>query len=385
MLKTIFESFPTLSSPAFIWQQRLGIEKFTSLKKHWLRPDEFRPESHFCPKCNGVHRIHWHSDSDIVSVPPNDVYCDKHSLSFEDACFLRFDVPRFVEQLCQQLSIILDKKADFSRFPCRIGWVEGALRQYPVYLLLGDPSRAEQAAKNLLVEEESPFVLISSSDLPELFPLFEKQKCRLLSLLLITEITQASVDITSIGRKLFSDFLGGAEDSGCNPVEKSVILKALEDLRAHIDHRLDNVGHKFADMEAENDRLKGELSKVIAHIASQVDSEYFRWIYTVLALGSISKASVALKIPNSTFSKSLKDGAGRGTMYRTLYSMIARRKGCGRKSVEGYNPEFAEHQGTSYDDPDVIKDLLSGLETLNAKNWPKVRDELIELVQAELM
>ncbi len=185
---------------------------------------------------------------------------------------------------------------------------------------------------------------------------------------------------------VFLDEACSSTSSGC-PQYCRKLQKDITnlELKQHMDARMDSVGREFADLEAENERLKGDLAKMIANIASQVDPEYFKWIYTILALGSVSKASAALKIPNSTFSKALKDGTGKGKMYRTLYSMIAPRKGCGQKSIEGYNPEFAEHQGMAYDNPDVIKDLLSGLEALNAKNWQQVRDELIELIQEELV
>jgi len=219
MLKRLLEEIPSLSALAFIWREKLGGDQFELLRKNWLRPLAERPRSHPCTRCNGIHRIIRHSDEDIVSVPPEDSYCKRQALSFEDVCLLRFDLSRFVDQLCQQLSISLDKKTDFSRFPCRIGWVEGAHRQYPVYLLLGDQFRAEQTAKNLLVEEDSPFVLISSSDFPVLFPLFKKQKCCLLSLLRIAGITSFCVETVMTGPELFAGFLRAAEGSVYVPAQ----------------------------------------------------------------------------------------------------------------------------------------------------------------------
>ncbi|QHI68479.1 hypothetical protein [Tichowtungia aerotolerans] len=213
MLKTLLEAFPSLSAPAFILRDTLGTESFDRLRQHWLQPTGSRPKSHPCQKCNGTHRIHWHSDQDIVSIPPADSYCEKQALSFDDACLLRFDVYRFAEQLCQQLEITPESHLDISRFPCRIGWLAGATLQYPVYLLFGSSFSCEQAAKKLLIEEESPFVLFSSSDLPELFPLFKKKKCALLSLFRIAEINPLHLKASVPGKKLFSEFLYGAEDS----------------------------------------------------------------------------------------------------------------------------------------------------------------------------
>lgn len=213
MLKKLIEEFPSLSGLGLVWREKLGDEQFGLLQKNWLKPVPERPRSHPCSHCNGVHRIHRRSDTDIVSVPPEDSYCKRQVLSFEDACLLRFDVRRFAEQLCQQLLITPDKKADFSRFPCRIGWVKGSLRQYPVYLLLGDLARSEQAAKNLLAEEESPFVLLSSADIPELFPQFKRKNCSLLSLFRIAGITSSSVETVMTGQEIFAGFLRDAEEA----------------------------------------------------------------------------------------------------------------------------------------------------------------------------
>lgn len=157
------------------------------------------------------------------------------------------------------------------------------------------------------------------------------------------------------------------------------------ELKRHFDVRIDSVGRRFSDLEVENERLKGDLAKMIANIASQVDPEYFKWIYMVLASGSVSKASTALNIPNSTFDKDLKNYSARGGMYKTLFDLIKVRRGCGVKSIEGYNPEFVEHQGEACRDPGAIKDLLCGLEALNAANWKQVRDELIDLVKNDLL
>jgi len=213
MLKRLLEEFPSLSVLAFIWREKLGDEQFEQVRKHWLKPVTKRPHSHPCTRCNGVHRIIRHSDEDIVSVPPEGSYCKRQALSFEDVCLLRFDVHRFTEQLCSQLSITPDKKADCARFPCRIGWVKGPLRQYPVYLLLGDPARAEQAAKNLLHEDDSPFVLFAGSDIPQLVSLFKNRKCSLFSLSGISGLTAQNVVTVLTGSELFAGFIMTAEDA----------------------------------------------------------------------------------------------------------------------------------------------------------------------------
>jgi hypothetical protein len=155
------------------------------------------------------------------------------------------------------------------------------------------------------------------------------------------------------------------------------------EMKQHLDTRFDTFGHEYTRLKAENEQLKGQLAQVIANIARQVDSEYFKWIYMILASGSVSKAAAALKIPNSSFAKRLKTCAARGGLYRMLFDLTAVRKGCGIKSIEGYNPEFAGHQAAALQTTDAVQELLDGLEALNAANWQKLRDELIELVRSD--
>ncbi|MFA5902109.1 MAG: hypothetical protein WC829_23705 [Hyphomicrobium sp.] len=167
----------------------------------------------------------------------------------------------------------------------------------------------------------------------------------------------------------------------CRKLEKDITNLELQQ---NLVSRIDSVGREFADMEAENERLKGDLAKVIAQIASQVDPEYFKWIYMVLASGSVRKAADALDIPSSTFDRQLKDRADSGgSMYKTLFGLISVRRKCGTKSVEGYNPDFALHQQAALSDSSVISDLLGGLRSLNATNWQTVQQELVELVEEE--
>jgi hypothetical protein len=154
----------------------------------------------------------------MVSLPPEGSYCKRQALSVEDACLLRFALHSVTEQHCEHLSLIPARKIDLSRFPCRIGWIDGASRQYPVYFLIGSPAVCEQAAKNLLIEEESPFVLLSSVNMPDLFPLFKKQKCELFSFLKIAGISSDCVVTFLTGPELFSGFLRDADGAVYVPV-----------------------------------------------------------------------------------------------------------------------------------------------------------------------
>jgi hypothetical protein len=73
-------------------------------------------------------------------------------------------------------------------------------------------------------------------------------------------------------------------------------------------------------------------------------------------------------------------------VHQTLYSLTAiRRKGVGQKRMEAFNDLFGEHQGErDGTSAEIWKDLLGGLEVMNAGNWQKVRDELLDLVKEQI-
>lgn len=179
------------------------------------------------------------------------------------------------------------------------------------------------------------------------------------------------------------DGLQGSCTRSCTRCAQSD-LSNLE-LKSHIDTRFDTLGVEFADLKEENDRLKQNLASTITSIAGSVEPEYFLWIFTVLGAGSVSGASKLLDIPNSSFTAKLKQYAAKGGVYATLFSMIKARKGAGVKSIVGFDDTFVAHQPDTELGVEHIKDLLDGLESLNADNWIGVRDELIELVKEELL
>ena len=157
-------------------------------------------------------------------------------------------------------------------------------------------------------------------------------------------------------------------------------------LQEHIDQRFDTIGHDFADTKAENEALKQDLAQVLSNAAQKVDSKFFQWIFVILAKGSVSAAAKTLKIPNSTFSTKLKDYAKRGGPYQTLYDMLAVRRKMGTRSVEPFNEGFLGHQPeNAYVKENLIRELLDGLESVNASNWMTVLPELIDLVKKDLM
>lgn len=154
------------------------------------------------------------------------------------------------------------------------------------------------------------------------------------------------------------------------------------ELKEHIDGRLESLGQVQADLRQENTKLKGNLATVLAGAARHVEPDYFRVLFAVLGTGSVSGGAKALKIANSTLSGRLRAYAAKGDLYKTLFDTLDIRRKLGAKSVERFNEAFAGHQGRNCGSEDALRDLLDGLDAMNAGNWGAVRDELLDLVKA---
>ncbi len=158
------------------------------------------------------------------------------------------------------------------------------------------------------------------------------------------------------------------------------------ELKTQLDGRFDTLGRNFADLKNENQALKQDLAQVLSNIAKQIEPKFFQWIFVILGAGSVNAAAKILKIPGSTFSGQLKEYVARGGLYSALYSMLGvRKKGAGQKRIERFNELFREHQGEkTLAEPDVLRELLDGLEELNGSNWKVMREELIAIVKTKL-
>jgi hypothetical protein len=216
MLKSVLDAVPSLKAPGRIWRAVFGGE-YEKFSRDWLIPLTQPPHSHICEKCGGLHKIVFHSADDIVSVPPPDSHCERESLTPEEACVYEFNEWKFAEQLCRAFSIEKDLAACGKSGLLRIGWIGGPLRQYPVFLLFRNPHHASGTARNLLLEEETPFVFFTNTDLPHLYPLFKKQKCALFSLTRIAGLSASGLFAVLTGSELFSVFLRGVEGAVYTP------------------------------------------------------------------------------------------------------------------------------------------------------------------------
>lgn len=196
-----------------------------------------------------------------------------------------------------------------------------------------------------------------------------------------------SAGVSGVGLAGNLSLTAGKVEGGCGIACRHLAPKdiSVRDLKGHLDGRLDTLGERVVALNQENETLKQNLTRVLTEFARRVDPEFLAWVFVILAAGSVRGAAKALKLPKSTLDERIKQYADRGGVYRLLFSALdIRRKGMGQGQVEGFNELLLRHQPQSrVPGPDVWRELLDGLQALNAENWREVQAELVDLLLAE--
>lgn len=153
-----------------------------------------------------------------------------------------------------------------------------------------------------------------------------------------------------------------------------------------IERGFSEVGRDIKRLKEENDTLKGSLADQIRAIGQEVDPEYFQWILTILAAGSVRGAADLLGMPKSTLSRKLLEYVGRGGLYAILHALTEiRSERLGARRLESYNESYAVHQGSGAADDGsearLLREVLEALHAQDHESWPAVRDEIVELLE----
>jgi hypothetical protein len=171
--------------------------------------------------------------------------------------------------------------------------------------------------------------------------------------------------------------------------------------------RITAVGEGLKELRQENDELRQLHAGGFLQFALQVERDDFLAFVTILALGNRKKAAAFLEVPERSFYEqvarweSKKDKA-----YTRMARAVEWRKKVGRRITlrlgdslqsgePGETPEnpetvqatldkIRENEVDSRDYPALLGDILQTLERQNARNWPAVQSELIEIIKEEL-
>jgi len=140
----------------------------------------------------------------------------------------------------------------------------------------------------------------------------------------------------------------------------------------------------ISSLAEECDSLKASLVEQIGSIGRQVEPEYFHWILAILATGTLRNAANALGIPKSSLDRKLKEYATRGGVYTALDSLVRfRQRKLGRHRLVSYQDDFLRmaSSGDASGQNNILEEVLDALEAQNEHNWPRVRDEILELLR----
>jgi hypothetical protein len=178
----------------------------------------------------------------------------------------------------------------------------------------------------------------------------------------------------------------GKVEGGCGIACRHMAPKDLSvrDLKGHLDGRLDTLGERVVALNQENETLKQNLARVLTEFARRVDPEFLGWVFVILAAGSVRGAAKALKMPSRPGRPFEAVCRSRRSLPAAPFGAGHPAQGMGQGEVETFNELFLRHQPQSRPPgPDVWRELLDGLEALNAENWREVRAELVDLLLAE--
>jgi len=190
-------------------------------------------------------------------------------------------------------------------------------------------------------------------------------------------------------------------------IHREVIAGRVENRHGFekVSNSMDAVAQGNHELRKENDELRRFHKEGYFKFALIVDAEDFQAFAAIMVFGNRKAAAERLKIPFRSFYDRVKKWAARGKEYQLMMRYIEWRKRSGRhiklrleESVQsGESGGYPENPETLYEiletglktsdnanRANLLADILNALQAQNPKNWMKVRDELVQIIQEEL-
>ena len=182
------------------------------------------------------------------------------------------------------------------------------------------------------------------------------------------------------------------------------IARLRRDHEKH-DRHLQAVAKNQFELVKENEELRRLNKEGYFNFAVRVKGEDFLAFAVIMALGNRKAAAEHLNIPARTLYHRVDQWAGRGKDYQLMIRYMDWRKRSSRHLKVDLNPSLqtgesdgqpenpdtmgdvlteiqAASDSASY--PTLLSDVLQALERQNAGNWMAVRNELVEMIKAEV-
>ena len=310
---------------------------------------------------------------------------------------MRWDLEKFGVEVARALEFgpVLGAGPDGAAGAVRIG-SEGPLRSAAYLLLAGDPGKMLQRVSALMRVQGEPFWLLTPTGgqmSADVTAALARHGCVHVAL-------EGLLEVGPDGRLARVGSIEAVRaEFGRRLTEGRGLVKVVE----RVGQGLEAIAKGTYELRKENEELKGLLAGGYLKFVLAVDAWDFLAFACVMALGNQNAAAKHLKIPHRSFRDRVERWNNRGRDYQRMLRLVEWRKAVGRKiklrleeSVQSgepndrpENPEtvgdvldtISQADGRDY--PALLRQILGALQSQNAKNWPSVQGELVELIKEE--
>ena len=149
----------------------------------------------------------------------------------------------------------------------------------------------------------------------------------------------------------------------------------------HIHREIAAVRQDFTELRTAKQQLEKMLADGLFLFTQKVDATSFKVLCAILAEGDAAKAGRRLGFSDALVRYHLRQWAGRGVAYRTMLDLVRWRKQVGRKQTVPLNDAILHATAGATDYPGLLSDVLDGLLSMTADNWPDLCAELADLLR----
>ena len=381
------------------WESELGHE--TERAVPLVRPANGLAKTYPCTNplgCECPHRVEELAPGRWLAVCGPDDGCPPIPLKREDLVVYGVDIGI----LCGGI------ERCFGLGPCGSRRVAGARAERVgtygpaaagVYLMLpGDSARMMREVDRLFNAQPDPFLLLTPTGAhcsPDVESALRRQACMHIAL---SEAVVLRPDGSLAPSPAAAGFLAEFVRR-CG--EGRGLAKAVE----RIDRNMDAVARRDYQLCKENEELRQLNKDGYFNFAVRVKGEDFLAFAVIMALGNRKAAADHLKIPHRTLYNRVEQWAARGREYQLMLRYMEWRKRSARHLKVELNPSLQSGDaGDRPENPETMADVLTeiaaadnkdypamfaevlqALERQNAGNWMKVRKELVEMIEEDVM
>ncbi len=386
---------------------RAALDGEFALAKTFLRGTDEPAEEYPCqhqPQCGCQHEVIHHSTDRIVAACCCDERgCKTFPLRLEEILIHELDG--------RKLCMAIRGACGFEPPPEENARIKGATGAWavgtygdvasPVHLTIRQKEQEFLSDMEALVNsgQGEPFIVLAPTDrhlTPTVRTLLNRHRCAFIPL-------SRHLDWDGAGKLKEAGVLRAVlERFSQSLMEGKGLVKTVEKLGRDIE----TIAKGNYELRKENEELRRLAAEGYLKFVRAVEPLDFCCFVFILAYGDRAKAARKLEMKERKFYLRVESWATRGADYRRMFSLVKCRKTAlckgsvplgtslqsGGIADKGENPDTIQavldriQEGSigQLDYPKVLQDILDALVEMNAKNWPKIRTELVEIIREEV-